>query len=95
MKRSPFHKLIVTYYLKPLSAKAVAEEINKTLKIAPDAGTRCTTEIVLAGWNIEWQQQEPWQALERQAGPRPLHGYPPSPMIELCEQLTVAQGMAA
>ena len=81
--------------LSSVCARAADGKISIALFDGPDEAVgllSCSEETAL---NIEWQQQEPWQALERQAGPRPLHGYTPSPMIELCEQLTVAQGMAA
>jgi hypothetical protein len=81
MNRSPFHKLIVTYYLKPLSAKAVAEEING-LMLKNRCAANVDTETVLKIWREEFARQGVWSALERQEGPRPLHGYPETPLIK-------------
>jgi hypothetical protein len=87
MKRSPFHKLIVSYYLKPMSARDVADAINAELKIKPDAVTRCTPELVLSCWREQYDAEYIWQELARRIGDRPLHGYPPSDYVRLAETL--------
>jgi hypothetical protein len=96
MKRSPFHKLIVTYYLKPLSAKAVAEEING-LMLKNKCAANVDTDMVLAVWRDEFKRNGIWSALERQEGPRPLHGYAETPLIKFlrdhCRSLD--EGLAA
>lgn len=94
MKRSPFHKLIVSYYLKPMSAKAVADDL-KALMLKNRVVAEIDAEFVLSVWREEFKHRPIWQSLERQAGPRPLHGYAPSPLIEFCADLGTIEGLAA